>query len=172
MAFRVGSVKNDNFKKVFSLCERVICILTVVFCTIVSIMLLIHFNGDISFVVLAYVCIVFDVTALLKMFVIPFRIVIGNNRIKVFDFPLLATNKFYKKKRSLILWNSVIDVDEIEKIELIKLSKEEQKQYVGYKHLFNKYLKFTLKYGSSKYVYVGCYSNCQIKKIIKAVTIQ
>ena len=38
---------------------------------------------------------------------------------------------------------------------------------VYYKHWFNKYLKINLKYGNPKYVYVGNYSNYQIKKIIK-----
>ena len=54
----------------------------------------------------------------------------------------------------------------MEKIELIKLTKEEQKVYMGYKHLFNIFLKFNLKCGTPKYVYVGNYANYQIKKIL------
>lgn len=87
--------------------------------------------------------------------------------MKVFDFPLLATNKFYVKKRSLILYNSEINIYDIEKIEIITLTKEEQLKYIGYKHLLRKYLKLNLKYGNPKYVYVGIYSKYQINKIIE-----
>ena len=48
-----------------------------------------------------------------------------------------------------------------------KATEEEKQTKVYYKHWFNKYLKINLKYGNPKYVYVGNYSNCQIKKIIK-----
>ena len=47
------------------------------------------------------------------------------------------------------------------------LTEEEKQTKVYYKHWFNKYLKINLKYGNPKYVYVGNYSNYQIKKIIK-----
>ena len=64
-------------------------------------------------------------------------------------------------------YNSEININDVEKIEVITLTKEEQKKYIGYKHILKKYLKFQLKYGKSKYVYVGNYSNHQIKKIIE-----
>ena len=52
-------------------------------------------------------------------------------------------------------------------IEIVKITDEERKTKVYYKHWFNKYLLINLKNGDSKYVYVGNYSNNQIKKIIK-----
>lgn len=154
-------------KKIYSIIERVVCILTILLLSVISIILFVNYNRETIFIIIAYTCIVFIVLALLKLFSIPSHLIISNNRIKVFDFPLFATNKFYDKKRSLILWNSEIDIGEVEKIELIKLTKEEQKIYIGYSHLCNKYLKIDLKYGKHKYIYVGNYSNSQIKKIIE-----
>lgn len=58
-------------------------------------------------------------------------------------------------------------ISEIENIEIVKITDEERKTKVYYKHWFNKYLLINLKNGDSKYVYVGNYSNNQIKKIIK-----
>lgn len=69
-------------------------------------------------------------------------------------------------------WNlRPIPISEIEYVETVKLTQDEQCTKVHYKHLFNKYLKFTLKnsdpqYGNVKYVYVGNYSKRQIKKIV------
>ena len=61
----------------------------------------------------------------------------------------------------------IILISEIENIEIVKITDEERKTKVYYKHWFNKYLLINLKNGDSKYVYVGNYSNNQIKKIIK-----
>ncbi len=66
-----------------------------------------------------------------------------------------------------IRWNQNVSISEIQDIEIVKLTEEEKKTKVYYKHWFNKYLKIGLKSGNSKYVYVGNYSNCQIKNIIK-----
>ena len=60
---------------------------------------------------------------------------------------------------------SINSLDELKK--LPPLTEEEKQTKVYYKHWFNKYLKINLKYGNPKYVYVGNYSNYQIKKIIK-----
>ena len=87
--------------------------------------------------------------------------------MKVYDFPLLATNEFYVKKRSLILWNSEIDINEVKGVELVKLTKEQKEKYVGYNHLFDRYIKVSLNYSNSdKYIYVSIYSKSQIKKIM------
>jgi len=69
-----------------------------------------------------------------------------------------------------IRWNQDVFISEIESVTIVKLSKDEQKTKVFYKHWFNKYLKINLKYGSTKYVYIGNYSNYQIRKIIKLLT--
>ena len=154
-------------KKIYSIFERLVCILVILLLGLIATVLFVEFNNEFALLVIAYVCITFIVVALLKLFCIPSHIVIEERCVKAFDFPLFATNKFYVKKNGLISYNREIDINEVEKIELIKLSKEEQEKHVGYIHLFGKYLKFTLKYGKSKYVYVGNYSNRQIKKIVE-----
>ncbi len=65
--------------------------------------------------------------------------------------------------------DQTIFFSEVEALELVKLTKEELKE-LGQKHLFNKYLKITVGYGSPKYVYVGNYAERQIKKIVKMLT--
>ena len=65
-------------------------------------------------------------------------------------------------------WN--IYPSEIESIEIVKLSKDEKRNYTSARFLFSKYLKVNLKFGHSKYVYVSHYSNYQIKKIIQILT--
>lgn len=64
-------------------------------------------------------------------------------------------------------WNQDVLISEIKDIEIVKLTEEEKQTKVYYKHKFNKYLKINLNYGNPKYVYVGNYSNSQIKRIIK-----
>lgn len=154
-------------KKIYSIFERLVCIFLILLLSLISVILLLKYNSEIILIVIAYICIVLIIAALLKLIYLPSHIVIGNNTVKVFDFPLLATNKFYVKKRSLILYNSEININDVEKIEIITLTKEEQNKYIGYKHILKKYLKFHLKYGNPKYVYVGNYSKYQINKIIK-----
>lgn len=68
-----------------------------------------------------------------------------------------------------INWNQDVFISEIKDIEIVKLTEEEKQTKVYYKHWFNKYLKLNLKYGHTKYVYVGNYSNLQIKKLIKII---
>ena len=169
MVPRMDIIKLDggNMKKIYSIFERLVSIFSILLLSIIAVILFTKYNGHIILVIIAYICIVFIIVALLKLFSIPSHIVIRDNMVKVFDFPLLATNKFYVKKRSLILYNSKINIDEVEKIEIITLTREEQLKYIGYKHLSRKYLKLNLKYGNQKYVYVGNYSNYQIKKIIE-----
>lgn len=64
-----------------------------------------------------------------------------------------------------IRWNQDVFFSEIKDVEIVKLTEEEKKTKVHYKHLFNKYAKINLKCGNPKYVYVANYSNRQIKKI-------
>ncbi len=157
-------------KKIYSIFERLACIFSILLLSIIVIILFIKYNSEFIVVVLVYICILFIIVALLKLFFIPSHIIIRENNVKVFDFPLLATNKFYVKKRGLISYNSEFYISEVEKIEIIKLTREEQKNYIGYKHMLRKYLKINLKDGKSKYVYVGNYSNYQINKIIKLIS--
>ena len=53
-----------------------------------------------------------------------------------------------------------------------KLTEEEKQTKVFYKHWFNKYLKVNLEHDASKYIYIGNYSNNQIKKIMRAMNHQ
>lgn len=120
-------------KKIYSIKERIIYTLIVIIFGLLQLVLLINFIDNIEIVILAYICLFIVVLALVKLFSIPYHIVINNNTMKVYDFPLFATNKFYKEKRSLILWNSEISIDEVKNVELVKLTKEQKKNYIGYK---------------------------------------
>lgn len=93
-------------------------------------------------------------------------VVINNNTVYFHYFPFFKTWKKIIKNID-INWNQNIIVSEIQNIEIVKLTKEEKQTKVFYRHWFNKYLKINLKYGDSKYVYVGNYSDFQIIKIIK-----
>ena len=157
-------------KKIYSIFERVIFLAIVLILSTIAIILLIKYNSEILSIIIASTCFALIIALLIKLFYIPNHIIIKDNKIKVFDFPLFATNKFYVKKRGLILYNSEIEINDIGDIQLIILTREEQNKYIGYKHLSKKYLKFTLKYGNPKFVCVGIYSKQQIKQIIKTCT--
>lgn len=92
--------------------------------------------------------------------------IIKNDSVHFHYFPF---SKSWKNASNNIdiRWNQDILIFEIKDIEIIKLTDEEKQTKVYYKHWFNKYLKINLKYGNSKYVYVGNYSNYQIMKIVK-----
>lgn len=154
-------------KKIYSIKERIIYTLIASVLGLLQLMLLINFINNIKIVILAYICLFIVVLALIKLFSIPYHIVIDNNRMKVYDFPLFATNKFYKKKRGLILWNSEINIDEVKTVELVKLTKKQKMKYIGYIHFSDRYIKISLNNSNSdKYIYVSIYSKTQIKKII------
>ena len=92
--------------------------------------------------------------------------VFNNDTVHFCYFPF--TTSWDKAANNIdIRWNQNILISEIENIEIVKITDEERKTKVYYKHWFNKYLLINLKNGDSKYVYVGNYSNNQIKKIIK-----
>ncbi len=173
MVPRMDIIKLDGetMKKIYSVKERIIYTLVAIILGLLQLILLINFINNIKIVIIAYICLFIVVLALVKLFYIPYHIVINNNRMKVYDFPFFATNKFYKKKRSLILWNSEINIDEVKSVEVVKLTKEQKKKYIGYIHLFDRYIKISLNNSNSdKYIYVSIYSNLQIKKIIQFLT--
>ena len=154
-------------KRIYSIKERIIYTLSIVVLGVLSLTFMMNFSENTVMIILAYMGITFIVLALAKLFSFPYHIVVNNNRMQVFDFPLLATNKFYIKKRSLILWNGEVHLDEVKSVELVKLTAEEKIKYIGVRHLFDKYIKIGLNNSSSyKYIYVSMYSNFQIKKII------
>lgn len=93
----------------------------------------------------------------------------NNNSIRFHYFPF--TTSWEKAANNIdARWNQYILISEIKDIEIVKLTEEEKRTKVYYKHWFNKYLKINLKYGKSKYVYVGNYSDLQINKIMRLLT--
>ena len=93
---------------------------------------------------------------------------IENDSMHFHYFPF--TTSWEKASKNIdIRWNQDVLISEIRDIEVVKLTKEEKRTKVFYKHWFNKYLKINLKYGNPKYVYVGNYSPRQIKKIIGSI---
>ena len=94
---------------------------------------------------------------------------IENNSMHFYYFPF--TTSWEKASNNIdIRWNQDVIISEIQYIEVVKLTQEEKKTKVFYKHWINKYLKINLKYGNPKYIYVGNFSNRQIKKIIAIVS--
>ena len=92
--------------------------------------------------------------------------IFNNNAIHFHYFPF--TTSWEKAANNIdARWNQDVVISEIKDIEIVRLTEEEKQKLVYYKHWFNKYLKINLKYGNPKYIYVGNYSNYQIKKIIK-----
>lgn len=87
-----------------------------------------------------------------------------------FYFPWTTS---WKKARDNIdiNWNLMTNLSEIDGFEVVKLTEEEKQTKVFYKHRKNKYLKINLKYGKCKYVYVGNYSDKQIRDIMALVRI-
>lgn len=117
---------------------------------------------------------------LVLIFAITFTIPIGGTMMfrycviynNTFHFHYFTFAKSWEKAAHNIdiLWNQNVFISEVKDVEIVKLTKEEKQTKVYYRHWFNKYLKINLKYGNPKYVYVGNYSNYQIKKIIKILT--
>ena len=119
---------------------------------------------------------IFDYWYLVVSFAISFMLPIGGamllrycemniNSIHFYYFTYANSWK-HARNNIDIRWNQEVIVSEIKDVEIVKLSEEEKQTKVYYKHWFNKYLKINLKHGGSKYVYVGNYSGCQIKKLI------
>lgn len=158
-------------KKIYSIKERIIYTLLIIILGLFQLILLLNYVDNTTIVIIAYACVVVVVALLIKLFAIPYHIVFNNNRMKVYDFPLLATNKFYQRKRSLILWNSEIDIYEVKSVEIVKLTKEQKFKFIGYIHFFDRYIKVSLNNSNSdKYIYASIYSKTQIQKIIKMLT--
>ena len=149
-------------EKIYSTKERIFYIIAIFLLGIITTVLFANDHGKMTCRIVAFLCLTLIVASFLKLLYIPSHIVFCNNTMHVFEYPLLATRRYYES--SLVLWNSKIDISEVIEAELTELTKEERKRHVGYHHLGNKYLKLHLKYGKFKCVYVGMYSKHQIKK--------
>ena len=97
-------LNGGNMKKIYSIKERIIYLILIFVLGLFQLTLLLNYSDNTTIVIIAYACVVFIVLALLKLFLFPYHIIVRNNRMKVYDFPLLSNNKFYDKKRSLILY--------------------------------------------------------------------
>lgn len=78
----------------------------------------------------------------------------------------------WKKNRLDSDSNWVFYPDQVERVTLVKLSKNDKKKYTSSRFLFHKYLKIEFKFGNVKYLYISPYSKNQINKIIKMLTKQ
>ena len=149
-------------KKIYAIKEILLYSFMLMIFITIDIVLLLNDN-----IIIGLCSIIFSIALIIKIFFVPNHITIIGNTIKVFDYPFWATNNFFVKKRSLILWNNNIDVSEIAAVEIVRLNALEKEEYIGYRHLINSYLKVKLKESNSyKYIYVGGYSKTQIKKIV------
>ena len=101
------------------------------------------------------------------------RYVSMNDKNSIYFHYFPFTTSWKKAANNIdVKWNQNVFISEIKDIEIVKLTEEEKQTKVYYKHWFNKYLKINLKYGGVKYVYVGHFSNFQINKIIRLVTMK
>ena len=158
-------------KKIYSLKERIIYTPLILVLGVFQLILWLNYIDNPPILLIACACIVVIVALLIKLFEVPYHIVINNNRVEVYDFPFFATNKFYRKKRSLILWNREIDISEVKSVEIVKLTKEQKMKYIGYNHLFDRYIKVSFNHSNShKYIYASIYSKSQIQQIINLLT--
>ena len=88
----------------------------------------------------------------------------GTDKIFFYQFP----NKLCLKGKHVDSKGHVeVILDDIDSVEIVKLTKEEKKTKVYYKHFRNKYLKINMKKDNPKYVYIGGYSESQIKDICR-----
>ena len=115
-----------------------------------------------------YIVVIFAISFMLPIGgIMLFRYCLIENNLMHFHYFTFATSWEKVNKNIDVLWNQDVLIVEVKDVEIVKLTKEEKKEKVFYKHWFNKYLKITFKYGNPKYVYVGNYHPVQIKKIIK-----
>ena len=91
---------------------------------------------------------------------------IENDEVRFYHMPL---TKGWEKAVNNIdaRWNHRFLISEVAAMEIVKLTKEEKRAKVYYRHWFNRYLKITFKYGAAKYIYVGSYAGFQIRKMME-----
>lgn len=155
-------------KKMYSIKIIFSCLGIMLICLLIALHLFINHNTNGFITFIAFVFLTFAIATLVKIFGLPDYIELAKDKVKILNNPLFATNKFYVQKRNLISWNNEIDLKEVEKIEVIKLTKEEKKKYIGYNHLFSKYIKVYIKNSNAnKYIYISIYTSKQIMNLLK-----
>ena len=94
-----------------------------------------------------------------------------SGRVGILNCPILSTNKTREMYGSLINYNDSVFLDEVDRVEVVKLSNAEKVRHIGHKHIFSRYLKIHIKHSSAhKYIYISIYSKRQVKKIIGLLT--
>ena len=156
-------------RRILAFWDMLICSIISAVLISVALCIIVVIKGDtpwysvpLHYVLIASTCIAVSVTFMLCMQ----RVVIDLSCDKV-DWFYLVNHDTNSKD---LLSNWVIYPSEIEKVTVVKLSKEEKRRYTSAKFLFSKYLKIEMKFGHTKYVYVSHYSDRQIREIIKLLT--
>lgn len=108
--------------------------------------------------------IIFGIIIVLFLFVRHCKV--DYNIANFYYFPF--TTSRYKVSHNIDAnWNQKIILSEIKDIEKVKLTKEEKRTKVFYKHWFNKYLKINLISGSTKLLNMSMLEIIQILKFRK-----
>ncbi|MBE6130187.1 MAG: hypothetical protein E7183_00490 [Erysipelotrichaceae bacterium] len=155
-------------KRIYSFKIIILCLCIMIICLLTALHFFINYNTNGFMIFIAYFFLTFAIAMLLKIFGLPDYIELTKDKIKVFNNPLFATNKFYDKKANLILWNNEINLKEVEKIELVKLTKKEKKKYIGFNHLFSRYIRIYIKNSNpNKHIYISIYTKKQIMNLLK-----
>ncbi len=100
----------------------------------------------------------------------PNSITISEDKIIVINHPILATNRIYQNNETLISRNNSVNIEEIDKIDIVKLSKSDKERYIGFNHIFNKYIRISIKHSkTAHYIYASIYTKKQIQKVIAEI---
>ena len=93
-------------------------------------------------------------------------------RVEILNCPILSTNKTRAMYGSLISYNDSVLLDEVDYVEVVRLTNAQKTRLIGHKHIFSRYLKIHMKHSASqKYIYISIYSKSQVRKIIKFLTV-
>ena len=165
----------EKGKKIVPLREKVFYTFLALIFGILTVILYIKAHGYYfpwEYMFFAVCCAVFfglTVAFVSKLTVFSSYFLVFSYRIEADDTPFFATNKFLGKKSSLIKYNNNISIDEIESIEIVRLTKDERKKYLGFKYPFGKFMKFNIKNGRPKYICVGQYTKKEINRILTLI---
>ena len=103
---------------------------------------------------------------LVGIFQYPNFISYNDDSMSIVGGALFDTNKILDSCSEIIKSNNFIHLDEVEKVEMVRLSREEIKQLIGHNYIWKRFIKVHIKNSSTKkYIYVFGYSWWQIRKI-------
>ena len=156
-------------KRVFAFWDLFFGVIISVLSIIIVLYIIIFIKGDnqwyaipFYYIIIVAACISVSITFILCMQ----RVEIDINCDKTVWF-YLVNHRINSKD---LLSNWVMYPSQINKVTLVRLSREEKRKYTSARFLFSRYLKVEMKYGHTKYVYVSHYSSRQIKRIIGMLT--